>query len=108
MTPDVERWDEGRDGPVSERVLRARLESRGYEVSLYTYPPGTVFTEHSHPVDKIDAVVCGTFRIVVEGQDVTLHAGDAVAVPRGAVHRAEVVGEEAVVSLDAVRRVVPA
>ncbi len=101
--PDVERWDEGRDGLVSEAELRARLELRGYAVSRYTYAPGTTFPEHTHGVDKIDAVVAGTFRIVLEGAEVLLGPGDAVAVPRGAVHSAAVVGSEPVVSLDAVK-----
>ena len=99
--PDVERWDEGRDGLVSEAELRARLERRGYAVCRYTYAPGTTFPEHTHGVDKIDAVVAGTFRIVLEGAEVLLGPGDAVAVPRGAVHSAAVVGSEPVVSLDA-------
>ena len=101
--PDVERWDEDRDGPVSETELRARLERRGYAVSRYIYTPGTIFPEHTHGVDKIDAVVAGTFRIVLAGAEVLLGPGDAVAVPRGAVHSAEVVGSEPVISLDAVK-----
>ncbi len=100
---DVERWDEARDGPVDEAVLRARLERRGYAVSRYTYAPGTAFSDHTHGVDKIDAVLAGTFRIVLEGEEVLLGPGDAVAVPRGAVHSAAVVGNESVVSLDAVK-----
>ena len=97
------RWDAERDGPITERGLRDRLEQRGYTVSRYTYPPGTVFPDHTHDVDKIDAVLAGTFRLVLEGEAVVLQPGDAVEVPRGAVHRAEVVGGEPVVSLDAVR-----
>ena len=103
MTVDIERRDEGRDGPVSESVLRARLERRGYAVSRYTYAPGTAFPAHTHGVDKVDAVVTGTFRVVLEGTEVVLGPGDAVAVPRGAVHSAEVVGNEPVISLDAVK-----
>jgi len=99
----VERWDEGQDGPVSEAELTSRLEQRGYAVSRYTYAPGTAFPKHTHGVDKIDAVVAGTFRVVLEGQEVLLGPGDTVSVPRGAVHSAEVVGNESVVSLDAVK-----
>ena len=102
---DVERWDLVRDGPVSEAVLRTRLEQRGYAVSRYTYAPGTAFSDHTHGEDKIDAVLAGTFRVVLEGQEVLLGPGDAVVVPRGAVHSAEVVGNQSVVSLDAVRGV---
>lgn len=95
---------EGEPGPPErESDLRARLERRGYRVSRYVYPPGTTFPDHTHPVDKIDAVVSGTFRIVLEGREVTLGPGDFVEVPRGAVHSAQVIGSDPVVSLDAVR-----
>lgn len=100
----VERWDVHRDGSPSEAALRSRLESRGYRVSRYVYPPGTQFPDHTHEVDKIDAVVAGQFRIVLQGREVVLGPGDLVAVPRGAVHSAEVVGATAVISLDGVRR----
>ena len=72
----VEHWDEGRDGPVSEAARRRKLQERGFSVSRYDYPPGTFFPDHTHGVD----------------------------VPRGVLHRAEVVGDETVVSLDAVKQ----
>ena len=99
----VERWNVERDGPVSEKVLRQKLEQRGYRVSRYVYSPGTSFPEHTHGIDKIDAVLSGRFRMTLEGQEVILEAGDCIAVPRGAVHSAEVVGDEPVVSLDATK-----
>lgn len=99
----IERWDEGEDGPLSEEALRRDLERRGYRVARYVYPPGTRFSEHTHDVDKIDAVVSGTFRLTVEGREFLLEAGDRLAVPSGTVHSAVVVGDEPVVSLDAVR-----
>ena len=54
-------------------------------------------------MDKIDAVLAGAFRISMDGQSVVLRAGDAVTVPRGAMHEAAVVGDASVVSLDAAR-----
>jgi len=100
---EVEHWDENREGPLSEASLRRKLEARGYRVSRYVYPPGTVFPEHRHDVDKIDGVLAGRFRMTLPEGSVVLEAGDAVAVPRGTAHSAEVVGEEPVVSLDAIR-----
>jgi quercetin dioxygenase-like cupin family protein len=100
----VERWDEARDGELSETALRRKLEALGYSVYLYTYLPGTRFETHRHSVDKIDAVLAGTFRIEMEDQSVLLEAGDLVWVPRDTPHAAEVVSERAVISLDAVRR----
>jgi len=99
----IERWDGAAHGPLSEERMRRHLTARGYEVTRYVYPPGTRFPEHSHSVDKIDAVVAGRFRMVMAGGSVVLQAGDSLEVPRGVVHSAEVVGDEPVVSLDAVR-----
>ena len=98
----IEKWNEA-DGPLSESLLRRKLETRGYIVHRYTYPPGTYFPEHTHGIDKIDAVLSGRFRMVVEGRAVILEAGDCISVPRGTAHSAEVVSQDSVVSLDATR-----
>lgn len=99
----IEHWSTERDGPLTEAAVRKKLEDRGYRVTRYVYPPGTYFPPHTHGVDKIDAVLAGRFRMGMEGQSVVLEAGDTLEVPRGAVHDAEVIGEQAVVSLDAVK-----
>jgi mannose-6-phosphate isomerase-like protein (cupin superfamily) len=54
-------------------------------------------------MDKIDGVLSGRFRLSMSGETVVLEAGDCLAVPKGSVHNAEVVGMEAVISLDAVK-----
>ena len=100
----VRHWTSDIDGELSDSALRGRLEALGYLVMRYVYPPGTSFPEHTHNVDKIDAVVSGRFRLVVAGHRVVLGPGDWIAVPRGVVHTADVVGDEAVVSLDGVKR----
>jgi quercetin dioxygenase-like cupin family protein len=103
VSASVERWDVSRDGALSEDALRRKLEARGYRVSRYVYSPGMSFPDHAHGIDKIDAVLSGQFRMTLEGRSVVLEAGDCLAVPRGAVHSAEVVGNQPVVSLDATR-----
>jgi quercetin dioxygenase-like cupin family protein len=99
----IEHWNMQQDGAFSEQALRKKLEQRGYRVSRYVYPPGTYFPNHTHGVDKIDAVVSGRFRLSLGDRDAILEAGDCIAVPRGAVHSAEVIGSESVVSLDATK-----
>jgi quercetin dioxygenase-like cupin family protein len=81
--------------------MRKKLESEGYSVVRYEYPPGTYFPDHTHSFDKKDAVVRGRFLIRALGTEFTLGPGDAVAVPAGTVHSAEVIGRETVISLDA-------
>jgi mannose-6-phosphate isomerase-like protein (cupin superfamily) len=101
---EIDHWDHERDGPPTEGALRGKLEGLGYSVSRYEYPPGMFFSEHTHSVDKIDAVVSGRFRMTLEGREVILEAGDCLTVPRGTPHSAEVMGNEPVISLDAIRR----
>jgi quercetin dioxygenase-like cupin family protein len=84
--------------------MRQKLEALDYQVSRYDYPPGTYFPDHSHSVDKIDGVLSGRFRMSMLGQTLVLEPGDCLRVPKGAIHSAEVVGDETVVSLDAIRR----
>ena len=99
----IRSWNEALDGPLSEAALRRKLEAEGYVVARYTYPPGTHFPEHTHGVDKIDAVLSGRFRIVLGGHTMVLGPGDWVQVRKGVRHSASVVGGEPVVSLDALK-----
>jgi len=98
----VDHW-QAEDGPLTEQTLRNKLHRLGYSVSRYVYPPGTYFPDHTHARDKIDAVITGQLRIAMGDHSVLLKAADFIQVPRGAVHSAEVIGDEPVVSLDAVK-----
>ena len=100
----VIRWDCEQDGTLTESGLRRKLQELGYSATRYVYPPGTSFPEHTHDVEKIDAVVSGQFRITMGEDSVILGPGDAVLVPSGASHSAEVVGNQPVVSLDAIKQ----
>jgi quercetin dioxygenase-like cupin family protein len=99
----VEHWNREQDGELSESAMRRKLQQLGYHVTRYTYSPGTFFPTHIHSIDKIDAVLSGSFRISMGRDSVLLKSGDFIFVPAGAEHSAEVVGEQAVVSLDAVK-----
>jgi len=83
--------------------MTEKLRRRGYTVRRYEYTEGTVFPPHSHEVDKIDAVLAGRFRLEMEGEMVVLGPGDCIAIPKGLVHSAAVLGGETVISLDAIR-----
>jgi quercetin dioxygenase-like cupin family protein len=101
----VHHWNETVDGPFSEAALRRKLEAAGYLVARCTYPPGTTFPDHAHGADKIDAVVSGRIRLIVAGHLAVLGPGDWVEVASGVRHSATVLGDEPLVSLDALRPV---
>jgi len=100
LTP--QRWNVA-DGPLTEAALRAKLEARGYRVAKYVYEPGTIFPDHKHEADKIDAVLSGCLRLGRRGHMKGLGPGDWIEIRRGTIHNAAVMGSEPVVSLDAVR-----
>lgn len=101
--PIVMRWNSDELGILTEARMRQQLENMGYRVQRYAYPAGTIFPDHAHDVDKIDAVLSGCLQLQIQGEPVILRAGDCVTVPRGVLHNAQVIGDEVVVSLDAIR-----
>src|ERR1700694_2245540 len=99
MSVRLEPWNAG-DGPLNEKRMMRLLEFEGYDVLVFTYRPGTIFTEHQHAQDKCDGVLVGMLRISVGDSVFDLGPGDRLYVPAGTRHAAEVVGEKTVVSLD--------
>lgn len=102
-TPEITHWSSEIHGELSEQSMTALLKSMGYRINCYIYSPGTFFPDHDHNVDKIDAVLSGRFRISMENRAYILEAGDWLEVPRGVVHSAEVLGDQSVISLDAIK-----
>ncbi|MGD8925196.1 MAG: cupin domain-containing protein [Thioalkalispiraceae bacterium] len=102
-TPDIVRWSVDKDGELTEQNMADKLTSLGYRVNRYIYPPGTYFPAHAHNVDKIDAVLAGQFKICMQDREHILEAGDWIEVPHGVIHSAEVIGDQPVLSLDAIK-----
>lgn len=96
-------WDTEQDGELSATAMRRKMEKLGCTVTQYTYPPGTYFSPHTHAVDKIDGILAGHFELTMAGASVVLGPGDMLAVPKGALHSARVIGDEPVVSLDGIK-----
>lgn len=97
----MEKWDQQTDGEISETAIRSKMTKRGCTtVDKYTYSIGCYFPEHTHQWPKLDAVVTGTLRIVLEGVAHDLGPGDMIHIPKGTVHTAQVMGNQNCVSLD--------
>ena len=87
----VHRWNAALDGDFSEAALRGKLEAQGYRVARYVYAPGTVFPDHKHGVDKVDAVVSGRFRLIIGGHLAVLRPRqNGWTCLRGVIHSAAV------------------
>ncbi len=100
----VQRWDQHRDGPVTEGALQGKLTSLGYDLIPLIDPHGALISARVHPLDRADAVLAGLLKVSIEGESAILTAGDIVFVPAGAVRRVEAVGTSPILCVEAVRR----
>lgn len=96
-------WNTQVDGPLTETALIDKLERMDYRCTRYTYPRGTLFADQLHNLDKIDAVLKGRMKIGISGENVILNPGDYVCIPKGTSYSVEVIGDESVVSIDAIK-----
>lgn len=85
--------------------LQATLEFEGYQVTMQLLAPGSVFGEHCLCDARIGAVFSGELKLVIGGHAHTLGPGDWIEIPAGVAISAEVLGDEPVLELDAVRGV---
>ena len=47
-----------------------KLQSEGYDTTVYTFGAGTKFGDHSHSVDKKDAILGGRVLFRMGGEEV--------------------------------------
>ncbi len=78
------------------------MQAQGLRFYSWSNAPHDVYAAHSHEYNKVIYCVSGSITFGAPGEDrqVTLHPGDRLDLPAGAVHDA-VVGSEGVVCLEA-------
>jgi quercetin dioxygenase-like cupin family protein len=77
---DLQRHDLSAPG---REVIQVRVD----------FAPGAVAPNHTHPGEEIIYVIEGSLEYEVEGKPpVTLHAGEVLFIPAGAIHSAKNVG----------------
>jgi len=78
-------WTEVRPG-----IFGATVHTDQLTATYYRYEPGSSWEEHQHPQDQITTIVRGEIDFVVDGQPVTLSAGQTSALPGNVPHSATV------------------
>jgi quercetin dioxygenase-like cupin family protein len=96
------RWP-ANAGQITINKIRARLEQEGLRPYRFDMVPGDVYGDHAHPEGEIRWVVSGRMRICVNQEELILEPGDRLDLAASVVHSADVVGEDAVVTLCASR-----
>ncbi|KAH3777506.1 hypothetical protein DPMN_178953 [Dreissena polymorpha] len=89
------------DGPLTIENMEKKLCKLGYTCTMYKFPPGTNFPDHTHSITKKDSILMGKFQFSMYGETVVMQPGDMIEVPKNTVHSAKVVGNETVTFFDA-------
>ncbi len=99
----VESWNPKRDGELNEANMRLKLAELGYLTSRTVYKPGKEVCYPKSKVEKMSSLLTGRFRVRLRGKTIFLGAGDRLSLPKGVRHKAKVIGDQEVVSLEATR-----
>ena len=89
--------------PLKADVSGAQMWAVGLKKTMLTYfelEPNTKFPEHSHEAEQIAMVLEGELTFSYGGQEVTLKAGDVIAIPSNEIHSA-FTGEKPCKAVDA-------
>ena len=100
----VNRWDQQRDGLLTEASLQRKLKTLGYDPLPHSHPTGAIVSARVHHRERAEAVLAGLVKVTIESESVILTAGDIVVVPGGAPRRIELVGSAPVLCIEAVCR----
>ena len=90
-------------GQVTINKIRARLEREGLSPSRFDMIPGDSYDDHSHLDAEIRWVVSGQMLVCIGSEQIVLGPGDRLDLAPKMSHSADVVGDEVVVTLCALR-----
>jgi len=86
--------------PVRPGVDRKVFSGEGATLALHRLMPGHEPRPHSHVHEQLVYILAGTIRFHVGDEEHLVEAGGLLAIPSGAEHWGEVVGDEPVLNLD--------
>jgi quercetin dioxygenase-like cupin family protein len=96
----AEPWEKGTS--PSQQEIEAKFRAEGLSPSRWSNGPGDRYGAHSHSFHKVLYCVTGSITFNVEGEEVSMAAGDRLEIPPGTTHSA-VVGPEGVTCMEAAR-----
>lgn len=94
-------WDQIPSEEVFPGIARQVIHGERQSMVRYLYAPGSVFPIHDHPEEQITVVVSGRIRFNVAGRELELGPGEVAVIPPHVPHGAEVVGDQAVETYNA-------
>ena len=88
FVPAFYQVDAIRDVPLLEGISARFITGSRIMFSFVRLAPGAVMPDHNHPHEQLGYVLEGTMVLNLAGDERTLQAGEAYAIPGGVTHRA--------------------
>ncbi len=81
-------WDKMETEVMSECIGRKIIAGEKAMVAQVFLKKGAVVPEHVHEAEQITYILQGALRFQLEGQEITVHAGEVLRIPSNVPHRA--------------------
>ncbi|MFB6133848.1 MAG: cupin domain-containing protein [Halanaeroarchaeum sp.] len=86
--------------PIDGVFLRLLAGGEEMNVQHFHIEPGASVPEHSHPHEQGGFITQGAGRFQVDGDEITVEAGDSYSIPGGEPHAVENRGDEPLRGID--------
>jgi quercetin dioxygenase-like cupin family protein len=84
------RWSEIPLEAVTPHVARRFITGDRITVAQFELKRGGIVPRHSHESEQITCMISGTLKFTMDGQEVIVRGGEALQIPSGLAHAAEV------------------
>ena len=93
----VTRWDELALEKVTEMVTRKVIAGAGQTMAQVWFKKGALVSRHSHASEQMTCVLDGALRVMVDGDEQVVRAGEVIVIPAGAPHQIEALDDALVI-----------
>jgi len=97
-------WNKMPSEPMSPLVSRKAIHAEVLTVARVQLAQGAVLPPHSHVHEQVAVVERGAIRFNLDGQEVLVRAGQALAIPSGVPHGVEALEDSEVIDIFSPRR----
>ncbi|HJO39915.1 MAG: cupin domain-containing protein [Vicinamibacterales bacterium] len=85
----VHRWDDIVPEKVTEMMSRKIVAGSRALIAQVYLKQGALVPLHAHDSEQLTYVLQGSLRLVVDGEEAIVRAGEVVQIPSGVAHQAE-------------------
>jgi quercetin dioxygenase-like cupin family protein len=95
----IHTWDQIKEDVLNPLAGRKALHGKKITLARFRFDKGNKVAMHHHPNDQITTVVSGLVRMVVDGEEFLLKAGEMALVPPDVPHGNEALEDTVIIEI---------